>query len=182
MHWANWIKWISLGNCLLKAPPLMHRKSFRCWKSSQSFVQAYFTPGGHACLTASHTQAVTCLSDCSSAWVISDSDRWHWVLNTNASSETPCRKPPGWCLMLLAGFFHTLWFVVTVWFYLPLKCPLYCWARHSSVREPLAFLCRKKGWLHLGATERHKASVPVHMLRPLLLCRIMIALWDVNRS
>ncbi len=52
----------------------------------------------------------------------------------------------------------------------------HCWVKHSSVSEPLAFPTRVQGRLHLDATEQQKASVPVHMLRPLLLSGIMIAL------
>lgn len=49
-----------------------------------------------------------------------------------------------------------------------------CWAKHFPITEPLACLSGGHEQLHLGTTERQRASVPVHMLCPLVLSGIMI--------
>lgn len=86
------------------------------------------------------------------------------------------QKPTGWYQMLHAGFATVYGLRSHSNFIYRLSGLCICRVKHSSVSEPLAFLGRVRGRLHLGATEQQKASVPVHMLRPLLLSGIMITL------
>lgn len=111
--------------------------------------------------------------------------QWPQIPNKMVPSgkhTSKCQKPPGWHQIRHAGFSTVYGLCTQSNFIYRLSGLCICWAKHSSVSEPLAFLGRVQGRLQLGATEQQKASVPVHMLRPLLLSGIMIARWDVNRS